>query len=114
MRQAHLVPNAPGRKVAGWMCLVAAFLMWSPFWATAWEAYGTNCCAGAMSPAHQHLKYSQDYPKSAQPSEASMLCEHHSDARVGPCSMSCCRTESHFAVASLVFELPQAVALWGS
>jgi len=43
-----------------------------------------------------------------------MLCEHHGEARIAPCSMSCCRTEAQFFVASIVFLLPQTIARWGS
>ena len=114
MAQAYLARAATGRKVAGSVCLVAALLLWGPLWATAWEADGKTCCAGAMCPAHQHSKHSQDYPKPADPSDSSMLCEHHGNASIAPCSMSCCRTDARYFVASIVFLLPQTVALWGS
>ncbi len=92
-----------------WVCLIAAVLLWSPLWAVAWQSAQIGCCDGGMCLAADHAK--QHHRSAADASEKPMTCEHQGGNEISQCAISCCQTESHVFVASLVFVLPVAQVL---
>ena len=94
------------------VCLIAAVLLWSPLWAMAWQSAQMSCCDGGICLAAHHAK--QTRHSSDSTSEKSMTCEHQRGNAISQCSMSCCQTDAHVFVASIVFVLPAAPALASS
>ncbi|MGB2632572.1 MAG: hypothetical protein WAM58_01430 [Candidatus Acidiferrum sp.] len=109
MKNLHPFPIAPGRKMGAWVCLIAAVLLWSPLWAVAWQSAQMSCCSGGICLAADHAK--QHQLSAAGASEKPVTCEHQGGIEMSQCAMSCCQTESHVFVASLVFVLPVAPVL---
>jgi hypothetical protein len=112
MRGSLQPPIAPGRVFAGWVCLLAALLLWTPMWATAWQANAMACCNGKQCAAHGH---SPDSDKTSRPTKATddepaMQC-HPSGTSLMPCSMACCQSPEHVFAASILFVLPAPATL---
>jgi hypothetical protein len=105
-------PIAPGRVFAGWVCLLAALLLWTPMWATAWQANAMACCNGKQCAAHSHSAASHKAarPTKATDDEPAMQC-HPSVANLMPCSMACCQSPEHVFAASILFVLPAPATL---
>lgn len=99
------------------VCLIAAVLLWSPLWAVAWQSARMSCCDNGICLAASHAKQTRHSPDSTSqkpPSEKQMTCEHQRGNAISQCSMSCCQTDVHVFVASIVFVLPAAPALASS
>lgn len=97
MNRSLHVSVAPGRKMAGWVCLLAVMLLWAPLWAAALEASAMGCCADGFCgrATHEHQKTNQAVTVHPAPAERSMECEHQGGAarnKAGAmkCSISCC------------------------
>jgi hypothetical protein len=112
MRGSLQPPIAPGRVFGGWVCLLAALLLWTPMWASAWQANAMACCNGKQCAAHGHSPNSHKASAStkATDDEPSMQC-HPSGASLMPCSMACCQTPEHVFAASILFVLPAPATL---
>jgi hypothetical protein len=104
MKNLRLFPIALGRKMGAWVCLIAAVLLWSPLWAVAWQSAQMSCCGGGMCLAADHAK--QHHDPAAGASEKPINCGHQGGNEMSQCAMSCCQTESHVFVASIVFVVP--------
>ena len=106
MKTSRQFPIAPGRTFAAWVCLLAAVLIWTPLWATAWQSGGMACCTGGMCAAHGHAGTGPSQAKRHAPAEVPMDCEHHRGTGIADCSMSCCHGSSHSLTAAVLFVLP--------
>ena len=116
MKGAVHVPIAPGRKMGAWVCLLAAFLLWAPIWAMAFQASGMGCCTGSLCPAHGHPKADQATNQQSGPAENPMECEQHggrgqSHHGAMKCSMSCCHESSEAPMAAAIFLLPETTTI---
>src|SRR5215469_5681145 len=82
MNRSLHVSFAPGRKMAGWVCLLAVMLLWAPLWAMALEASATGCCADGFCgrATHEHQKTNQAVKLHPAPAETPMECEHQGGA----------------------------------
>jgi hypothetical protein len=109
MKNLRPFPIAPGSKWGAWMCLIATALLWSPLWAVAWQSAQMGCCDRGMCLATEQAK--QHRHSAPLTPERSMTCEHQGGNEMSQCAMSCCQTESHVFVASIVFVLPAAPVL---
>jgi hypothetical protein len=94
------------------VCLVAAFLLWAPVWAVAWQASGMTCCNGTMCLAHGHAgKEGAAKAQSAAQEHAPMECNHASQAGLMTCQMSCCHEQDRPATAAVIFVLPEPMII---
>jgi hypothetical protein len=111
MKRMRHDSNAPGRRLAACVCLVAVMLLWAPAWASALQAAGVGCCDGAMCPLHGHApKKSSGDTNSAK--DAPMAgCEHHARKAAMDCSVACCHPKDPVVTGAIVFVLPSAAAL---
>jgi len=107
------VSVAPGRKTAGWVCLLAVMLLWAPLWAMALEASGMGCCADGFCARakHEHQKTNQAVKLHPAPAEAPMECEHQGGAARNKASLSCCHEGSDALAAAVLFILPRTVPI---
>ena len=109
MKRSRHFSNAPGRRLAACVCLVAVMLLWAPAWASALQAAGMGCCDGAMCPLHGHAPKKSS--GNAQPAKAAPVagCEHHGRKAAMDCSMACCHPADPAVTGAVVFVLPNAV-----
>ena len=114
MNRSLHVSVAPGRKMAGWVCLLAVMLLWAPLWAMALEASAMGCCADGFCgrATHEHQKTNQAVKLHPAPAETPMECEHQGGAarnKAGAmkCSLSCCHEGSEALAAAVLFILPR-------
>ena len=112
MRSSLQPPIAPGRVFAAWVCLLATLLLWTPMWASAWQANAMACCNGKQCAARGHSAASHKASAStkATDNEPGMQC-HPSGASLMPCSMACCQSPEHVFAASILFVLPAPATL---
>ena len=111
MKRTLHVPIAPGRTSGAWVCLLAVVMLWAPIWAAAWQANGMPCCAGRMCMVHGHSKTNQPMPRETTPGESPMNCEHHGNAGIVDCSMTCGHEGSPSVTAGVIFVLPDSATL---
>ena len=102
--------------MGAWVCLLAAFLLWAPVGALAFQASGIGCCTGGLCPAHGHQKTNQATDQQSALAETPMECEHaggsgqnHRGAM--KCSMSCCQESGDTLMAAAIFILPETTAI---
>jgi hypothetical protein len=108
MRQSH-APGSAGRRLAAVVCLLAVVSLWSPLWATAWQANGMACCNGGLCPAHG--KHPLTIPAQNAPEE----CERHGGISEPTgsmnCTLSCCQETPASFTGALLFLMPQPTIL---
>jgi hypothetical protein len=109
MRSRLQLPIAPGKKLAALVCLLAVILLWSPLWATAWQAHGMACCNDGLCLAHGKPTLP---PVKAQ--TRSGECEHADSPQrteAITCSISCCHETPSSFTNAILFLIPQPAAL---
>lgn len=119
MNRSLHVSVARGRKMAGWVCLLAVMLLWAPLWAAALEASAMGCCADGFCgrATHEHQKTNQAVAVHTAPAETPMECEHHGGPQNKPgamkCSISCCHQNEASLTRLALFLLRVPSALCG-
>jgi hypothetical protein len=106
-------PTFPGRfarKVCASVCLMTMVLLWSPFWAAAWQAASMNCCEGGMCAAHSHSNQNKQ-TQETKSDDSPMTCEHHGGNRLSQCKMACCQESSQVVTAGVIFLLPDPASI---
>jgi len=97
--------------MGAWVCLLAAVLLWTPQWATAWQKDGMDCCKGGMCMAHRHSKPEPARPQRTGAEETPMDCEHHGGSGMSNCSMVCCQESRHILATPAIFVMPEPATI---
>jgi len=109
MKKMRHDSNAPGRRLAACVCLVAVILLWAPAWASALQAAGMACCDGAMCPLHGHAPKKSSGDTNTAKDAPMAGCEHHGQKAAMACSMACCHPTDPVVTGAVVFVVPAAV-----
>ena len=108
MKRMRHDSNAPGRKLAACVCLVAVMLLWAPAWGAALQAAGMGCCDGAMCPLHGHAPKKSSSDANSAKDMPMAGCEHHRQKAAMDCTMACCHPSDPAVTGAIVFVLPGA------
>ena len=100
--------NAPGRRFAACVCLLAVMLLWTPAWGAVLQAAGVGCCDGAMCPLHGHGPKKSSGDANSVKDMPMAGCEHHAQKAAMDCSMACCHPADPAVTGAIVFVLPSA------
>ena len=111
MKRMRHDSKAPARRLGACVCLVALMLLWAPVWASALQAAGMGCCAGAMCPLHGHAPKKSSSDTNPAKDMPMTDCEHHGRKAAMNCSMACCHPADPVVTGAVAFVLPGSVEI---